>query len=134
LAKAATILEEATDKCFDLANFLIQATKEDMVTAYLNASPFLEIFGDVVVGHFLLEAARIAVEKLQVIYKAVEADTAEKQCSLCREDKEAAFYSGKVAACRFFAANILTSVRARCEGIKLRDKSAMQIPEEAFSF
>ena len=134
LVKAATILEEATDACFDLVNFLIQASKEDIVTAYLNASSFLELFGDVVVGHFLLEAARIATEKLHVIYKAVEADTVKKQNSLCREDKEAAFYSGKVAACRFFAANILTSVKARCEGIKLRDKSAMDIPEEAFSF
>jgi hypothetical protein len=127
------ILDEAAQACIDIADFFIRTSQEDVAAAYLNASPFLELFGDVVIGNFLLDAARISTEKLEVIYKAKGGDTAEKQNMLCREDKEAAFYSGKVAAAKFFAANILISVKSRCEGIKLCDKSPMEITEEAFS-
>ena len=51
-----------------------------------------------------------------------------------REDKETAFYSGKVAAGKFFAVNVLTSVKGRCEGIKRADKTALEISEEAFAY
>ena len=133
LVKPAGILDEAAHACFDSANFLIQISQEDTAAAYLNAVSFLELFGDVVIGNFLLDAARISAGKLDAIYKAKGAATAEKQTELCREDKDAAFYSGKVASAKFFAANILVSVKARCEGVKLCDKSPMEITEEAFS-
>ncbi len=133
LAATAAILEEAGRACFDLAVFLIQTAKQNTAAAYLSAAPFLELFGDVVIGNFLIDAARLCSARGKAIYQAKGAGTAQEQYALCQEDKEAAFYSGKVASAKFFAANVLTSVKARCEGIKLCDTSAMEIAEEAFS-
>ena len=134
LAASAGILEQAANACRDLTVFLTQDCKEDVLTVYLNATAFMEVFGDVIIGHFLMDAAAIASEKLAGIYAAKGADTKEKQTALCKDDKEAAFYSGKVAAGRFFAANLLSTVQARCEAVKLRDRSPMEITEEAFAY
>lgn len=135
LGKYAAILEEASNACIDLVMFFAQSGKAgDYLTPVLNAGPFLELFGDVIIGHFLIEAAGIASEKLLARYQEKGADTREKQKELEGEDKESAFYSGKVAAGKFFAANILTGTKARCEGIKLADKTPLEISEAAFAY
>ena len=134
LAASAAILEEAAGACFALADFMVEKTKEDAAMAYLSAAPFLELFGDVVIGNFLLDAARICIDKRDAIYQGKGAVTAEERLDVCRQDTEAAFYSGKVASAKFFAADVLTSVKARCEGIRLCDKSAMEIAQEAFTY
>jgi len=134
LTPYALILEEAANACRDLTVFLTVDCKEDMATVYLNSTTFMELFGDIIIGHFLLDAAGIALDKLTAICASKGADTKEKQDALCRADKEAAYYSGKVASGKFFAANILSNVKARCEGVKLRDKSPLEIVEEAFSY
>ena len=134
LQGSAAIMEDAATACRDLTVFFARDCKEDVLTVYLNATAFMEAFGDVIVGHFLLDASAIASEKLAGIYAAKGADTKEKQTALCKDDKEAAFYSGKVASGQFFAANFLSTVRARCEAIKLRDRTPMEIVEEAFAY
>ena len=135
LAKSAAILEEAANACLEMTLFFAQAGKAgDFLLPVLNACKFLEIFGDVLVGHFLLDAGKVAYEKLQAIYQASGADSAEKQKALQAEDKEAAFYSGRIASAKFFANDIMTTVKARCEAIKMGDKSALEMTEEAFAY
>jgi alkylation response protein AidB-like acyl-CoA dehydrogenase len=135
LGSYTAILDEAANAWLDLTMFFAQTAKAgDFLVPVLNAGPFLELFGDVIIGHFLIEAAGIASEKLQTRYAEKGADTKEKQRDLEREDKDTAFYSGKVAAGKFFAVNVLTSVKARCEGIKRADKTPLEISEEAFAF
>ena len=134
LQSVAEILEQAANACYELTSFLTRDCKNDPVTVYLNATAFMDIFGDVVIGHFLADAAAIASEKLGAIFASADAGVREKQDALLKQDKEAAFYSGKIASARFFAANLLSTVRARCEAIKLRDKTPMEIVEEAFSY
>ena len=135
LGPYTAILDEAANAWLDLTMFFAQTAKAgDFLVPVLNAGPFLELFGDVIIGHFLIEAAGIASEKLQTRYAEKGADTKEKQRDLEREDKDTAFYSGKVAAGKFFAVNVLTSVKARCEGIKRADKTPLEISEEAFAY
>jgi alkylation response protein AidB-like acyl-CoA dehydrogenase len=135
LSKFTPVLEEAVNGWLDLTLFFAQSGKAgEFMIPILNAYPYMEIFGDVVIGHFLMEAAGLASEKLSARYAEKGADTREKQQALEMEDKEAAFYSGKVAVGKYFAANVLTSIKARCEGIKLGDKSPLEISEAAFAY
>ena len=133
-AAQTAILEEAVNAYDELRKHFGQLSKTpDFLIPILNASKFLEIMGDVVIGHFLLEAAGIASAKLDAICKSKGADSAEKQKELQSQDKEAAFYTGKMASARFFAFDILTTVKARCEAIKLADDTPLVIPDEAFT-
>ncbi len=135
LGKSAELLEEASNACADLTMFFAQSGKTgNFLIPVLNACKFLEIFGDVLIGHFLLEAAGIASKKLDAIYAAKGAESIGKQRELQKEDKEAAFYSGKIASAKFFGNDILTSVKARCEAIKMADKTPLKICDEAFSY
>ncbi len=135
LAKYAAVLEEASNACLELTMFFAQAGKSgNFLLPILNACKFLEIFGDVIVGHLLLQAADIASAKLDAIYKANGADSAGKQKGLQRSDREAAFYSGRIASGKFFANEILTTVKARCEAVKMDEKSPLEITEEAFAW
>ena len=135
LAKSAALLEEASNTCLELTMFFAQAGKSgDFLLPVLNACKFLEIFGDVIVGHLLIQAADIASVKLAAIYEANGAGSIGKQKGLQRSDKEAAFYSGRIASAKFFANEVLTTVKARCEAVKMGERSALEITEEAFAW
>ena len=56
-----------------------------------------------------------------------------KKKGLQRTDTDAAFYSGRIASAKFFANEILTTVKARCEAVKANEKSPLEITDEAFS-
>lgn len=134
LGKYTAILEEASNACMDLTMFFVQAGKAgNFLLPILNAYKFMELFGDVMVGHFLIDAAGIAADKLAAIYKGKGADTVEKQRALNKENNEAAFYSGRVASAKFFAVENLTTVKARCEAIKMDEKAPLEITEAAFA-
>jgi len=99
LGKHTAILEEAAGACLDITKFFTQVSKAgEFLIPVLNAYRFMEIFGDVLVGNFLLHGGSIADEKLRAIYQTKGADTPEKQKVLLKDDKEAAFYSGRVAS------------------------------------
>ncbi|GAA3907537.1 acyl-CoA dehydrogenase [Streptomyces gulbargensis] len=115
LAKAAVDLEGIVGAMLtDLT-----ATGEDVKNIYkvgLNTTRLLMASGDVVVGYLLLRGAAVAAEKL--------ANGA--------SGKDVAFYQGKIAAAKFFAANVLPGVsteRALAEAV---DGSVMDLDEAAF--
>ncbi|WP_254812178.1 acyl-CoA dehydrogenase [Streptomyces cavourensis] len=114
LAKAAVDLEAIVGTMItDLT-----ATGEDVKNIYkvgLNTTRLLMASGDVVVGYLLLKGAAVAAEKLPTA-----------------SAKDVAFYQGKIAAAKFFAANVLPGVsteRALAESI---DNSLMELDEAAF--
>lgn len=134
LAKSAATLEESLNALIDLTMFFAGAAKAgDFLAPIYNACKFLEIFGDVVVGHFLIDAAGIAQEKLNAMYEAKGLTSIGKQKGFQREDQEAAFYAGRVASAKFFANDSLTTVKARCEAIKAGDKSALELVDLGFT-
>ncbi|MGP4010761.1 acyl-CoA dehydrogenase [Streptomyces sp. 4N124] len=114
LAKAAVELEAIVGLMLtDLA-----ATEQDVKNIYkvgLNTTRLLMASGDVVVGYLLLKGAAVAAEKLP---------------NASAKDK--AFYTGKIAAAKFFAANVLpgvTGARKLAEGV---DLDLMELDEAAF--
>ncbi|WP_267241729.1 acyl-CoA dehydrogenase [Streptomyces sp. PR69] len=114
LAKAAVDLEAMVGA---MTNDLI-ATGDDVKNIYkvgLNTTRLLMASGDVVVAYLLLRGAAVAAEKLQTA-----------------SAKDKAFYEGKIAAAKFFAANVLPHVsveRALAEGV---DSALMDLDEAAF--
>ena len=84
----------------------------------LVANRFLELMSEVVVGWLLLEAARIAEEKLPGIAEG---------------HPDRAFYTGKRYAAIFFAKNILPGAIHKAQVLSDSDASANDIPDEAFA-
>ncbi|RVU27356.1 acyl-CoA dehydrogenase [Streptomyces antnestii] len=114
LAKAAVELEAIVGVMLtDLA-----ATEQDTKNIYkvgLNTTRLLLASGDVVVGFLLLRGAAVAAEKLETA-----------------SAKDVPFYQGKIAAAKFFAANVLPGVgleRRLSEKVEL---DLMELDEAAF--
>ncbi|MFF8915927.1 acyl-CoA dehydrogenase [Streptomyces sp. NPDC015032] len=114
LAKAAVDLEAIVGTMItDLT-----ATGEDVKNIYkvgLNTTRLLMASGDVVVGYLLLKGAAVAAEKLPTA-----------------SAKDVAFYQGKIAAAKFFAANVLPGVSAERALAESVDNSLMELDEAAF--
>ncbi|MDX6215141.1 MAG: hypothetical protein QOG99_725 [Frankiales bacterium] len=96
----------------------LMASVEDPKNVYkvgLNTTRTLMALGDLVVGWLLLRQAAVAIDKLPTA-----------------SGRDTSFYDGKVAAAKWFAANVfpeLTSKRAIAEAV---DGSLMDIDEAAF--
>jgi alkylation response protein AidB-like acyl-CoA dehydrogenase len=99
----------------------------------LNARPYLMILGDLCVGWFLLQAAGIAHEKLDAIYKEADAETKAAQRALARENADVAFYQGKLASAKFFATTVLPALKGRCKAIQAGERIPIEMLEESFS-
>ncbi|MFK0101176.1 MULTISPECIES: acyl-CoA dehydrogenase [unclassified Streptomyces] len=114
LAKAAVDLEAIVGTMItDLT-----ATGEDVKNIYkvgLNTTRLLLASGDVVVGYLLLKGAAVAAEKLPTA-----------------SAKDVPFYQGKIAAAKFFAANVLPGVGAERALAESVDNSLMELDEAAF--
>ncbi|MET9555447.1 acyl-CoA dehydrogenase [Streptomyces sp. NPDC006645] len=114
LAKAAVDLEAIVGRMLtDLT-----ATAEDVKNIYkvgLNTTRLLMASGDVVVGYLLLRGAAVAVEKLETA-----------------SAKDVPFYQGKIAAAKFFAANVLPGVSVERVVAESVDNSLMELDEAAF--
>ncbi|AJE83905.1 MULTISPECIES: acyl-CoA dehydrogenase [Streptomyces] len=114
LGKAAVDLESIVGTMLtDLAG-----TEKDVKSIYkvgLNATRLLLASGDVVVGYLLLRGAAVAAEKLP-----------------SASSKDKAFYQGKIAAAKFFAANILSGLALQRQLSESVDLGLMELDEAAF--
>ncbi|WP_282797005.1 acyl-CoA dehydrogenase [Streptomyces sp. CC224B] len=114
LAKAAVELEAMVGVMLtDLA-----ATEKDVKSIYkvgLNTTRLLLASGDVVVGYLLLRGAAVAAEKLP-----------------SASAKDVPFYQGKIAAAKFFAANVLPGVATQRALSEAVDLDLMELDEAAF--
>ncbi|MCK9364008.1 MAG: acyl-CoA dehydrogenase [Syntrophales bacterium] len=131
----AAKLEEAYNALVDMTMALAQFGKSSsFIIPLLNASSYLDIFGDVLVGHFLLQAAVVSSEKLTAIYQENGAEESKaKKRALIRSNEDVAFYNGKLASSRFFAVEVLCTVKARCEAVKSEEKVAFEMADESFT-
>lgn len=114
LATAAADLEAIVGTMLtDLA-----ATEKDVKSIYkvgLNTTRVLMASGDVVIGYLLLKGAAVAAEKL------AGASTKDKP-----------FYTGKIAAAKFFAHHVLPGVSVERGLAESVDQSLMELDEAAF--
>ncbi len=135
LKSSGAFLEEAATALSDLTMHFGQIGRTaGFLVPVLYATPYLEIFGDIVIGWLLLKQAAIAAEKLGAIYAAKGAEGSRaKQRALIHENADVAFYNGKIAAAKFFALNVLTTAKARCAAIKIGDKTPIEMADESFA-
>ncbi len=103
-----------------------------LILAILNARPFLEVFGDVLVGWQLVQGAQVALAAVNKIYAEAGAQTQAERRAFARNNSEAAFYEGKVASARYFASTILPTVKGRCLGIQAGDRTPVEMLDASF--
>ncbi|HOG08582.1 MAG TPA: acyl-CoA dehydrogenase [Syntrophales bacterium] len=133
LKKYAAKLEEAVFALIDLTmTFAGLGKTGSFLIPVLNASPYLEIMGDVLVGHFLLQGAAVAEEKLNAIYAEKGIESLGKKRALVHENADVAFYVGKISVARFFVSEIIPTIKVRCETIKAAERVVFEVPEESF--
>jgi hypothetical protein len=79
--------------------------------------------------------AGIAQSKLEEIYKAkgISADDKKAIRELPAEDKEVAFYQGKVYGAEYYINNVLPMAKSYAEAIKKEDMSIMKIHDASFA-
>jgi hypothetical protein len=79
--------------------------------------------------------AGVAEEKLQAIYKTKGIDPTDKKAiaALPSEDKEVAFYQGKVFSAEYYIKNVLPTAKSYAEAIKKEDMSLMKINDASFA-
>jgi alkylation response protein AidB-like acyl-CoA dehydrogenase len=97
----------------------LTAAAEEVTEVYKvgqNTTRLLMALGDLVVGWLLLRAAVVAAD-------ALEAGAS---------GRDEAFYTGKVAAARFFARQVLPLLTAQRAAAEAVDNALMEVPEEAF--
>ncbi len=90
--------------------------KVEMVPTVANR--FLEMMSETTVGWLLLEQAVVAQAALD---------------KLPAEHPDRAFYTGKVFGAQYFATNVLPGVAAKAQLIAREDRTAIDIPVEAFA-
>jgi hypothetical protein len=103
-----------------------------MGAGFLEATPLLEIFGDVMLGWLHLWQAEVACAKLAKIREEAGAGSEEEQNSLAARNPEAAFLEGKIATAKFYMGRLLPLVAGKVDGLKRKETSPLEIPDEGF--
>ncbi len=100
-----------------------------------NAYPFLMMMGKVISAWMLLWQADIASGKLAALCNEKGVDIADQAAlgNLAKDNKEAAFYDGKLKGARYFIKNVLPEIEGTIRSIKSEDLSIMNISQESFA-
>jgi alkylation response protein AidB-like acyl-CoA dehydrogenase len=136
LSDLAADVQDAVNKLGETALFFGMCGKEGKYLIPVgNAYPFLMMMGKVVSGWFLLWQAGIAKEKLDALCteKGIDGSDRAKVFEFVKDNRDAAFYSGKLASTRYFIKNVLHAVDAAVKAIKSEDLSIMEIADESFA-
>ncbi len=126
LARERELLGQALDDVQGIVNHMVtdlmssaqegsRNAGENIYKVGLNTTRALMALGDLVVGWLLLRQAAVALDKLD---------------GASARDK--AFYTGKVAAARWFAASVFPELSAKRAIAEATDLSLMQLDESAF--
>lgn len=127
IGKYVAILEETRDKLAAITSKFGQLGKTDPYFPVLYATPYLELFSEIVVSHFLLEQAAVASAKLNAILSEKGCDSDEKKKAVLAESSEAAFYHNKICTAAFYTTQILPGVFAKERSINTGDRSPLDV-------
>ena len=133
LTKYVNIVKNAKDNMVKAATHLTGLfTNGQVPEAFLSATPFLDIVGETLLGWIHLGQLVIAEKKLNEIFESKNAKTDDEKMSLIKEDKESAFYSGKVHSAKFFITKILPIQEAKVKTLMDDEFSALEIDDLSF--
>lgn len=123
----AWMLGAALKQIEDISKGLTKRPDAVMVVL-LNSVPFLDMIGDVLGAHFLLDQAAIAREKLWGLCKEAGVDAKDEVAykQFLAGNADAAFYHNKVQAAIHFAYRVLPHVTARAVAIRAGEMGPME--------
>jgi hypothetical protein len=104
-----------------------QMRKGNLNHGLLNATSYLEMFGNFCAAFYLTHAASIAHDQLQKHIDKAGATTPEALQTLLHTNNEAAFYHAKICTARFFNDRLLTNNHAMAATILSTDNAAIEI-------
>lgn len=105
------------------------AMSPDFKVAFAHASPYLEVFGDIIMAWMLLWRANVAAPQLEkLVGDAQGAERLEK----ITKNKNAAFYEGQVKSAEYFIKSIIPVTLGRMSAIEANCKAVIEIPEVSF--
>jgi len=136
LRDLAEDVQAAVNALADIGLFFATCGKEGkFLVPITHAYPFLMMMGKVVSAWLLLWQAGIASDKLAGLSKekGIERKDFVKWAEFVKGNKDAAFYSGKIASAKYFIKNVLPEVDAAVKAIKSEDLSVLEIAEESFA-
>jgi alkylation response protein AidB-like acyl-CoA dehydrogenase len=108
--------------------FAKRGMKGDIAYSALHATPFLQMFGDLVVGWLLLRHGERARTLYEARLRARDVDDHDEDFGkVLEDDDEARFLHGKIASAHFFIHQILPRVQARKASIQSEDRSALTV-------
>ncbi len=126
-------LAEARDRLSQtVMSFQKAGMDGDMYFPVVNATPFLEMFGHIVMAYHLCEMAVVADAKLQAMYEEAGAKDDAAKAKLLDEHPDAAYYDGKIHSMRFFCDTYLPKAIGIAETIALGNRSPLDVrfPEQ----
>jgi alkylation response protein AidB-like acyl-CoA dehydrogenase len=114
----ATALADVQSMVATMTGYLVdsQRNARDLYRVGLESVSFLLAVGDLLIGWMLLRGAEVALDGLDG----------------AGDDRDRAFYGGKVAAARFFAKNVLPRLSAERTIVESVDLTAMDLDEDGF--
>jgi len=124
LAQEVKALHDAVSEMMDATRLLAMKAGERISLAALYASPYLTLFGNVVVAWLLLQQAILAAAKLEGFNLPVDFDARRK---ILEDQDQARFYASKIETARFFTHQILSQNRWKAAQIVSGDRSAIDV-------
>lgn len=122
LADAVKAVANTQGKVGEVAFWISSKAREDIKLAMMQATPFLELMGDLMVGRLLVDQGIIAAAALQERYGKTTFTAEEREA-----DSEIAFYCGKIDSARFFAAEVLTLSGAKARAMTSGTTAALDM-------
>jgi hypothetical protein len=119
----------------DVIMFFSSCSREGKFYILLeNAQPFLMMMGKIVCSWLLLCEAAIAQETLLELcsVKGVTCSDPSDLSRFIKENKDAAFYDGKIKTAKYFIKNVLPEINGTVKAIKSEDISIIEIADESF--
>jgi len=128
------IYDEAQENLVQVTKFFgLKGMTDEFHVPLLYAKPYLDLFGDVMIGFLLLWQAHLADRRLQEIFGDHNAKDDQAKKALLESNRSAAFYYGKTASAQYWITQVLTQVPGKVRGIMMNDKSPLEIPEAGFA-
>lgn len=122
VGKEVEALGAAVKELLGVTKFVGGKVRDDVKFVAQGASPYLTLFGNVVVAWLLQQQAVIAASKLGELPAS-----ADERAKLLESNESLRFYAGKVETARFFTHQILTQNRWKAAQITAEDRSALEV-------
>jgi len=104
----------------------------ELEAGLLEATPMLEIFGDVLLGWLWLWQAEIAHRTLAPLWAEANAQSATDRRTLVEKSPETAFLHGKLVTARYYILRLLPPVEGKVAALKVKETSPLDMPEICF--